>query len=465
MIFSKVQVCVKKFQIIAYFYFSLLLIIPSNFLDIRIAADQDSFVEFDHSVIDLSFAHMGTNLGLDDTSGSAAVVFQHAPGKKAPIAVEKPVSVLQDGDYHIYLPLIIYDKQLITFPDENQVAHHTELWPNYVFRRVQWLDVQVELPRSFETGTDQLTWSVRGPLEEFYKPIEVDSSSLDDTNWAVREGAYVNGYRMDKIFIPAETPLGKFSLKATFYKDSGTELIESESETSPDFFVIFNPWNDDSDPRFDTHVYNPGFSADELYWYTLNAKDVNYYGVENGSLTTVWDLDMYSEVVFLPVMEEVQGISSASEAMTKLVDKARWDHETDIPQDDSDIIDGQWIGDIDWNWKNVPEIMAFWDYGSAHPTGQCMDFGGLVTAFAKAIGVPSRMLTLVCEDCGFDFHVWNEVWINDVNSLVWSAADGMENIGPVNRQDPHFQWYVTRGSHLYTYDAITGTRVDIIDEY
>ena len=79
----------KKFQIIAYFYFSLLLIIPSNFLDIRIAADQDSFVEFDHSVIDLSFAHMGTNLGLDDTSGSAAVVFQHAPGKKAPIAVEK----------------------------------------------------------------------------------------------------------------------------------------------------------------------------------------------------------------------------------------------------------------------------------------------------------------------------------------------------------------------------------------
>jgi len=113
--------------------------------------------------------------------------------------------------------------------------------------------------------------------------------------------------------------------------------------------------------------------------------------------------------------------------------------------------------------------MSEWDNGNKHPTGQCMDFGGLVSAFARAIGIPARMLT--CVNCAdghggvWNFHVWNEVWINDVSSTSWSPADGTYGIGPTTRQDSFIQEEVSTSMGIYTYDARTGNKVNILSDY
>lgn len=50
-----------------------------------------------------------------------------------------------------------------TFPSGNKTAHHTSQWPDFVFRRVQWLSVQVEFEGTFNPETDSLRWRVKGP--------------------------------------------------------------------------------------------------------------------------------------------------------------------------------------------------------------------------------------------------------------------------------------------------------------
>jgi hypothetical protein len=65
----------------------------------------------------------------------------------------------------------------------------------------------------------------------------------------------------------------------------------------------------------------------------------------------------------------------------------------------------------------------------------------------------------------YDFHVWNEVWLNEVNAGAWSAVDGMADVGPVVREDIYFQDQLTGGLAVYTYDARTGKRIDVKNQY
>jgi hypothetical protein len=170
----------------------------------------------------------------------------------------------------------------------------------------------------------------------------------------------------------------------------------------------------------------------------------------------------------LPAIAEVTGLSSAQTAVASLVDKARWDDNTPT---DSEVLDGRWgPGFYRADWRDVPAIMAAWDSGNSHPTGQCMDFGGLVSALTQSIGVPSRMLTCVsCYDPHnhtiWNFHVWNELWVNHVDSGSWSLADGTYGIGPATRGEPFMQEQASTSTGIYTYDANTGTRENVLPEY
>ncbi len=401
-------------------------------------------------------------------------LFASGINRKLSADVEPIPSTIND-DHQIFLPMvsngkIVLDELSISsliFPAENKTAHHTEQWPDYVFRRVQWVKVQVEFSGEFNETTDLVLWSVLGPNQETYDPVPGYSSELADTSWAVKAGNTLDGTRIDELFIPVKASLGEFRLKASLYRNAGSGFELSDEDLSPAFYVIFNPWNDDSDVRADTDVYNREFTLDELSWYALSGSDVNFYGggsYDNASSVN-WELYMYDPIVFFPVLDEVQGESSAREAMRKLVDKVRWNDSTPVP---SEIIEGKWKEYTRINWRNVFDMMLYWNNGSAHPEGQCMDFGGLVAAFGKSIGVPTRMLTLWCIDCGFEFHVWNEVWLNEVNTSAWSPTDGMENVEASTRQDDlfeHFLYYIDRGIHLYTYDAISQSMIDVISEY
>jgi hypothetical protein len=183
----------------------------------------------------------------------------------------------------------------------------------------------------------------------------------------VREGDLVDHKRIDELFIPVRAAVGQYTLQVSSYRNTGEGSAFANSKTIPEFYVIFNPWNDDDDARYDNDVHNPNFNSAELNWYALSGSDINYY--PDGGQSVHWTLSPYNETVFVPVMDEIEGISSARAAMQTLVDKARWDEGGD-----SGVILGRWGWSIipyKVDWRSVPNIMAAWDNGSNHPTGQC----------------------------------------------------------------------------------------------
>lgn len=396
---------------------------------------------------------------------------------------DSPQTLAEDG-YFTYFPAIVnsvftvsepaLDIFSVSFPSDNKIRHYTTAWPDFVFRRVNWLTIQVEFSGNYQIDTDSFTWSVLEPGQVDYQPIPRYTPELPETSWAVREISTISPYHTVEIFIPVGAALGEHRLGVSLYRELAANSVLQDMEFSPSFYVILNPFNDDSDPRKDTDVYNYYFSPTEVNYYALSGIDKNYYGWDYINLEWVlgrevtWYLNMYDPIVFLPAITEVQGVRSAKDAVRLLTAKNRWDHSiSDVIRKDSDIIDGEWRIGYRFNWLYATEMMSFWNWGEAHPTGQCMDFGGLFAAMARAIGVPVR--TVTCAYChsglGYDFHVWDEVWLNEVNAGAWSAVDSMEDVGPVRRDDPYFRSQLTDGLAVYTYDARTGKRIDVMNQY
>lgn len=396
---------------------------------------------------------------------------------------DSPDTLVEDS-YFTYLPTILNSTYTVSepdleifsvsFPSDNKIRHYTTAWPDFVFRRVNWLTVQIGFSGDYQIDTDHFSWSVLEPGQVDYQPIPEYTPELPDTSWAVREISTLAPYHTVEIFIPAGAALGEHQFGVSLYRELAAKSALQDQEVSPPFNVILNPFNDDSDPRKDTDVYNAYFSPTEVNYYALSDTERNYYGWDYINLEwvlgreVIWYFNMFDPIVFDPVIAEVQGVRSAKDAVRLLTAKARWDHRiSDIVPKDSDIIDGEWRTGYTFNWRNVPEMMSFWNLGAAHPTGQCMDFGGLMAAMARAIGVPVRLVT--CAYChsglGYDFHVWTEVWLNEVNAGAWSAVDSMEDVGPVRRDDPYFREQLTDGLAVYTYDARTGKRIDVMNQY
>ncbi len=394
------------------------------------------------------------------------------------LAGERQQSPAQ-GDYPVFLPLILSSDTTdilgVSFPSFNKDQHHTGNWVgNYVFRRAQKLTVQVQFSGNYQATEDDFIWRVLEPGQQSYQPIPKLISGAPGPGWSVKEINVTSTELTVEIFIPVDAALGEHRFEVSLYRDVNNRNVFQDIEYSPSFFVIFNPFEDDGDTNIDSQVYNAYFSPNEINYYSTSTIERNYYAkvydpqnnkwVLGGEI--IWVLNMSDPVVFLPVIDEVQGVRSAKEAVRLLAAKARWNHKGEDEPTDSDIIEGNWKGQK-YNWLNVPEMMSFWNWGENHPTGQCMDFGGLMAAMARAIGVPSRLVT--CAYChsglGYEYHVWTEVWLNEVDGGAWSAVDSMEDIGPVPRNDPYFRGQLTDGKAVYTFDFRTNKRKDVKKEY
>jgi len=355
----------------------------------------------------------------------------------------------------------------VTFLDGNKNAHHTKPWPDWVFRRVQWISVHTTFDGIFDEDTDSLRWSVKSSSESDFTEIPAWTPALADDSWAVRESDVEGQSFIAEIFIPANVAIEDYTVKVTAYRNTGEGSVLLDSAESPSFMVIFNPWNDDDDPRYDQDVHNTAFSNQELQTYAASGTGHNYYGGENNDELVRWVLNPYTRQVFTTAFEEIKGTTSAQAAMEQLVDKVQVDDDDAIPED-SEVLRGRWGPPYNYrvNWRNAPAIVQAWETGSDHPTGQCMDFGGLLAAFGRSVGVPTRMIT--CVNCdGWNFHVWNEMWLNNDGGGAWYPADGTPGyqIGPTSRSDPSFQEEVSTSIAVYTHDANSSSRLDLLALY
>jgi hypothetical protein len=174
----------------------------------------------------------------------------------------------------------------VLFPEDNRTRHHTTDWRQYyVFRRAQWVSLQIGFSSDFQIATDSLLWSVLEPDQINYQAIPEWEASLPATSWAIREIETTGSNRTVEIFIPAGAALGEHLFGISLFRQTAEGNQLQHIQYSPAFYVIFNPFNDDIDPRIDSDVYNNNFSTSELNHYVLSGADYNYYGREYVNLS------------------------------------------------------------------------------------------------------------------------------------------------------------------------------------
>jgi hypothetical protein len=210
----------------------------------------------------------------------------------------------------------------------------------------------------------------------------------------------------------------------------------------PLLYVIFNPFQNSGD----SHV--TGLSNSTAAFY-LGDRDFNYGGSGN---IEVWfgppnNLDRTdlggkvgktlrpaNQAVFETVMGWIDplGTKSAKAAIDEVTERA------------STYITGSWPPRGNFkSGSNVPDVVEEINQGKT-VCGQCFSFGALLGAFTRSAGVPNRAVTTMPEWTGtnyFNFHVWNEVWLNEVTNNDWSAHDSTPGLvaKPTDRKSQVFK--------------------------
>jgi hypothetical protein len=388
----------------------------------------------------------------------------------------------------------------LNFPSGNRSAHHTEDWPDFTFRRAQSLIAEATLQRDFTPETHTLRWEVKTPNSSTFGAISTNESRNE---WWVREGPLMESEsggpasrwtRADTLHIPPTAPIGTYVLRASAYRNVTVGSMLLNSEQSPTFYVIFNPWNDDGDAVFDADMHHPALDAQSLAYYAEDIRTDGLYGGVGHSDPLEWNLGQNEEAVFLAAMESVEGRRTALQVLNVLVDRVRWVRERGKSSESPlDVIEARWPENLAQqinqdselgpcspfflrsNWKDVPQIIAAWNKGSNHPCGQCMDMTHLLVAYARAVGIPARSVT--CIKCfapdrndTWNFHLWTELWLPKLTPGDWSTADSTQEIYPQPRtarasnEGLDFVTQVKTATNVWVMDPKHG-QVDLLSKY
>jgi hypothetical protein len=345
----------------------------------------------------------------------------------------------------------------ITFGD-NKGNHHTDKYPSeyIVLRRGQSFDLNADI-ENFDDGNHKIIFAITKPNGQTHEITAIKDGILG-SGWDcsyTRKWYNQNKFHF-KIHIPGNEQVGDYQLTCEIQKKDGTETYDTTD--TPEFYVIFNPWSSE-----DVDVYNRDFSDTELNHYVIGKDGYNYH--PSGGLVT-WTIQPANQKIFSPAIETVSGDTAVRSAASKLSDKCRY------TTDPNEVIEGRWgRGRYRADWRNALDLINAWDSSTnTHPTGQCMDFGGLLNAFERSVGIPSRMLTNINSydphrGTVWNFHVWDENWVTHVDDTDWSEIDGTYNHGPVPKSDRFIQDEISTSTAVYTYDAKDNTKINILDDY
>lgn len=387
------------------------------------------------------------------------------------------------GNYWLIddVEITLEDIELISvnIPDSNKGDHNADDYKDLVLRRGGMIDVLVETSGGYDEEYHTIGLNVQLPGGT--KKVVPQKNSGEPMEWyATQTGINRPTDKTEISFdlhVPGNAPIGKYKLEANLSHSNGGTILGTK-ECPDDFYIIFNPWSEE-----DSDVYQQSMVS-QLDHYVLGGTDWNYYGrtdAEHGSYdhhghyvgsAKQWTMGVTDSNVFKEALEDITRETSASNASRLLRLKVQYNKDAGDPS--TDIITGRWgDGWYKCDWRNVPNIINHW---LGHPTGQCMDFAGTLTALQRAVGIPARMLTCVASG-GWNFHAWSETILNEVVSGNWSAVDGTpmgacsinypNGFGPSSRRGELFacevDYYPTTA--VYTYDASSATRADIKGHY
>ncbi|KAK2715757.1 hypothetical protein QYM36_010360, partial [Artemia franciscana] len=236
------------------------------------------------------------------------------------------------------------------------------------------------------------------------------------------------------IATPADCIVGAWHLDIDTQRKDGNDSICYTLPTP--LYILFNPW----------------CKVDQVYMededcrkeYILSDSGLIWQGTSSSLKQMAWNFSQFEELVLdcalyvinkvgrVPVHQRrdpvkiVRAISAAVNA-----------------QDDNGILVGNWTGDFvggtpPTGWNGSMRILQKY-FRTKEPVkfGQCWVFAGVTTTICRALGIPSRVITNfdsahdttasitvdvfvdgegnpikeLCKDSVWNFHVWNEVWM------------------------------------------------------
>jgi len=186
----------------------------------------------------------------------------------------------------------------------------------------------------------------------------------------------------------------------------------------PPFYVILNPWENSGDDHV-TGLVNADLE-DPDFGYVLGKRGRRF---ESEAAFEDFTLNPTHGVVFEYAISAVDslGTASASEAVGVVTQKVG-----NIP---GLWLEGgrEWPADVKFNrGENVPSVIE--DIAArVNFCGQCMTFSMVLASVTRSIGAPDRPVTAMHPgkpgERIYNFHMWDEVWLNEVVSGNWSGHD------------------------------------------
>ncbi|XP_059618771.1 annulin [Phlebotomus argentipes] len=335
--------------------------------------------------------------------------------------------------------------------EQNGTSHHTKRFElmqrdavpgesaQLVIRRGQPFRLRIACHRPFDRTRDSLSFAFT--VHDENRPGHTHGSALkfgtNDLGDAHEWGATVSQVNGDILDVLVKAPA---SCPVTLWRvDIDTRLQHSGSRVftfRQPIVVLFNPWcPDDEVYMAETHL---------LEEYVLADTTLIWRGSYNRLRPSVWKLGQFDRHVLecsLAVIAEVGKVSGIHRGNAVRVSRALA-AAVNSPDDDGVVL-GNWSEDFSGGiaptkWVGSVEILQkFYKKRKPVKFGQCWIFAGVLTTVARALGIPSRIITnyasahdthssmtvdyfvneegKVMEELNADsiwnYHVWNEVWM------------------------------------------------------
>ncbi|XP_055916971.1 annulin isoform X2 [Eupeodes corollae] len=383
--------------------------------------------------------------------------------------------------------------------DENSNDHHTNRFVTsheyLIVRRGEPFRLRISFNRPYDANKDAISFMFtiaddkkpspgHGTLVGI-TPFKDDKNLGDIFEWGVIID-YVQGNSMSVLIKPAVTcPVTQWKL------DIDTKLLgrssRSHSIQTP-IYILFNPWCRDDQVFLD--------NREERKEYLLNDTTLIWRGSYNRMRPSVWKIGQFERYILecsIKLIATVGKVPAAHRGDPVRVARALSAAVNSV--DDDGVMLGNWTEDFSGGipptkWIGSVEILQEF-YRTQKPVkfAQCWNFSGVLTTVARALGMPSRIVTNYSSahdtqgsltvdifidqnnrkmeeetsDSIWNYHVWNEIWMDRPDLGVgpngsyggWQAVDAtpQESSDEMYRCGPASVAAVKQGEILRPYDC------------
>lgn len=393
---------------------------------------------------------------------------------------------------------VVWVKMVDLLVAENGPLHHTEQFdvmerekePQLVVRRGQMFTISITLSRAYSADKDAVSfiftvYDVKKPNYGqgtlIAVPLLTKGAESGATWNAVLESSNENVIRI-KITPAADAIVGQWKMDIdTKLKNDGAV---SYSHKEP-FYILFNPWCKQD------QVYLAG---DELLReYVVADSGLIWHGTYNRLRPCVWKFAQFEKDILDCSLYLVAHVGKLTHTgRSDPVKTSRVLSAAVNSCDDNGVLVGNWSDDFDGGtapskWVGSMKILQkYYKDKKSVKYGQCWVFAGILTTVCRALGIPCRPVTNyssahdthgsltadyfvnedgeimeeLVSDYVWNFHVWNEVWMERPDIVPggeyggWQAIDAtpQEESDDMYRCGPASVNAIKRGEVLRPYD-------------